>query len=74
MTDWPALDRFLATDARDVGCEQALDILHVYVEMVLDDSPGAAAHRYPGVAAHLSACGPCDDDFQGLLAAAGATS
>lgn len=74
MTDWPALDRFLATDPRDVGCEQALQILHVYVEMVLEGAPGLAAHRYPGVAAHLTACGPCDDDFQGLLAAAGATS
>jgi hypothetical protein len=74
MTDWPALDRFLATDPRDVGCEQALRILHVYVEMALDGAPESAAHRYPGVAAHLAACGPCDEDFQGLLAAAGATS
>lgn len=73
MTDWPALDRFLATDPRDVGCEQALQILHVYVETVLQGAPGLADHRYPGVAAHLAACGPCDDDFQGLLAAAGAT-
>jgi len=24
---------------------------------------------YPGVAAHLTACGPCGDDFAGLLAA-----
>jgi hypothetical protein len=61
-------------DPRDVGCEQALEILHVCVEMVLQDAPGLAPCRYPGVAAHLAACGPCDDDFQGLLAAAGATS
>ena len=74
MSNWPGLDRFLATDPRDVGCEQALEILHVYVEMVLEDAPGLAPHRYRGVAAHLAACGPCDDDFQGLLAAAGATS
>jgi hypothetical protein len=74
MTDWPALDRFLATDPRDVGCERALQILHVYVEMVLEDAPASAAQRYPGVAAHLAACGPCDGDFQGLLAAVGATS
>ena len=32
MSDWPGLDRFLAADPRDVGCEQALEILHVYVE------------------------------------------
>ena len=74
MTEWPALDRFLATDPRDVGCEQALQILHVYVEVALEGGHGLAAHRYPGVAAHLAACGPCDDDFQGLLAAAGVTS
>jgi hypothetical protein len=28
-----------------------------------------AAGRYPGVAAHLLACGPCGEDFTGLLAA-----
>jgi hypothetical protein len=74
MSDWPGLDRLLAPDPRDVGCEQALEILHVYVEMALEDAPGFASYRYPGVAAHLAACGPCDGDFQGLLAAAGATS
>ena len=25
--------------------------------------------RYPGIAAHLRACGPCGEDFEGLLAA-----
>ncbi len=28
-----------------------------------------AAGRYPGVAAHLAACGPCSQDFAGLLLA-----
>ncbi|MGH3509745.1 MAG: hypothetical protein ACRDPI_05885 [Nocardioidaceae bacterium] len=66
MNDWPELDGFLATDPRDVGCEEAMRILHVYVELV---SSGAdAASAYPGVAAHLAACGPCSDDFAGLLA------
>ena len=73
MSDWPGLDRFLAADPRDVDCEQALEILDVYVEMVLEDAPGLAARRFPGAAVHLAACGPCDEDFQGLLAAAGAT-
>jgi hypothetical protein len=73
LSDWPGLDRFLAADPRDVGCEQALEILDVYVEMVLEDAPGLAARRFPGVAVHLAVCGPCDEDFQGLLAAAGAT-
>ena len=71
MTGWAELERFLQTDPRDVGCEQALHVLHVYVELVLDDAPGSAeaARRYPGVAAHLLACGPCAEDYRGLLAA-----
>jgi hypothetical protein len=71
MTGWPELDQFLRTDPRDVGCGQALRILHVYVELVLSDTAGLAARRYPGVTAHLLACGPCADDYTGLLAAAG---
>jgi hypothetical protein len=71
MTGWAALDRFLRTDAADVGCEQALAVLHVYVELILDSDAGDAARRYPGLAAHLLACGPCEEDFEGLLAAAG---
>jgi hypothetical protein len=64
-----ALDRFLETDPLDVGCEQAMELLHVYAELIADDA--SAGGRYPGIAAHLRACGPCSDDFQGLLAAVG---
>jgi hypothetical protein len=61
------LDRFLRTDPRDVGCAEAMDMLHVYAELT---AAGAAAEqRYPGIAAHLRACGPCGEDFDGLLAA-----
>jgi hypothetical protein len=67
MNGWSALDRFLRTDPRDVGCEQAMEMLHVYAELVA--SGGRADERYPGIAAHLHACGPCGEDFQGLLAA-----
>jgi hypothetical protein len=53
-----------------VGCDEALRVLHVYVDLVLDGGSGAeAARRYPGVAAHLRACGPCGEDFDGLLLA-----
>ena len=62
-----ALDGFLLTDPRDVGCEQAMEFLHIYVELVAADA--AAEDRYPGIAAHLEACGPCLEDFTGLLAA-----
>ena len=67
MNGWAALERFLRTDPADVGCEQAMEILHVYVDLVAADPD--AARRYPGVAAHLAACGPCCEDFRGLLAA-----
>jgi hypothetical protein len=70
MTGWDELDRFLQTDPRDVGCEQAMRILHVYVEAVLDEESGTeAARRYSGVAAHLLSCGPCAEDFEGMLLA-----
>ena len=62
------LAAFLETDPRDVGCDEAMALLHVYVELVADDR-ATATKRYPGVAAHLAACGPCHDDFTGLLAA-----
>jgi hypothetical protein len=59
------LDEFLTTDPADVGCDQAVAMMHVYVE-ILGDGEDAAA-RYPGIAAHLRACGPCGDDYEGLL-------
>ena len=67
MNDCPALDDFLRTDPRDVGCAQAMEMLHVYAELVTAGAP--AEQRYPGIAAHLRACGPCGEDFAGLLAA-----
>jgi hypothetical protein len=44
-----------------------MEILHVYVDVVAADPD--AAGRYPGLTAHLAACGPCCEDFHGLLAA-----
>jgi hypothetical protein len=70
MNDWSAVDRFLNTDPADVGCGRAMEILHVYAELMAADAQ-AAAERYPGVAAHLRACGPCTEDLDGLLAALG---
>jgi hypothetical protein len=67
MSDWTNVDRFLRTDPRDVGCEQAMEILHIYVEAVARGS--GDTERFAGVAAHLAACGPCSEDFRGLLAA-----
>jgi len=67
MKDLERLDQFLRTDPRDVGCDEALAILHIYADLVAAGED--AAGRYPGVAAHLLACGPCSEDFAGLLLA-----
>jgi hypothetical protein len=67
MSPLQALERFLSTDPRDVGCDEAMAILHVYADLVAAGADAAA--RYPGVAVHLAACGPCGEDFAGLLAA-----
>jgi hypothetical protein len=51
-----------------------MDVLHIYVELVLTNTANiadVARHHYPGVVAHLLACGPCAEDYWGLLAAAG---
>jgi hypothetical protein len=67
MSDFEALEQFLRTDPRDVGCDEAMAVLHIYVDLVAAGQD--AAGRYPGVAAHLLACGPCGADFAGLLSA-----
>jgi hypothetical protein len=67
MDGWSQLDNFLRTDPRDVGCAEAMEMLHVYADLSAAGEP--AEQRYPGIAAHLRACGPCGEDFEGLLAA-----
>jgi hypothetical protein len=65
MNGYSELDRFLRTDPRDVGCAQAMEMLHLYADLVAAGEP--AEERYPGITAHLQACGPCGEDFEGLL-------
>lgn len=66
-TVWDRLGAFLRTDPVDVGCAEAMEVLHVYVDLETAGlGPGA---RYPGMLAHLRACGPCSDEYEGLLAA-----
>jgi hypothetical protein len=67
MRELGRLERFLRTDPRDVDCDEAMAVLHIYVDLVAAGEDAAA--RYPGVAAHLLACGPCGEDFAGLLLA-----
>jgi hypothetical protein len=67
MTSWPELERFLRTDPKDVGCDEAMAVLHIYADiMARREDPEAL---YPGVSAHLRACGPCAEDLRGLLEA-----
>ena len=68
MNSWPELDRFLQTDPRDAGCGKAMELLHLYAEIAVAE-PRGAEQRYPEVAAHLRACGPCTEDLEGLLTA-----
>lgn len=45
MNEWPALERFLRTDPRDVGCAQAMELLPARVDLVAEDGPARAAYR-----------------------------
>ena len=67
MNGWRELDDFLKTDPHDVGCAEAMAMLHIYADLVAAGE--LAKQRYPGFAAHLNACGPCGEDFEALLAA-----
>jgi hypothetical protein len=67
--DNPAVIRFLTTDPADAGCEETMELLHVYADLILAGEDPEA--RLPGIAAHLRDCHPCVEDLQGLLAAVG---
>ena len=53
MTGWPQLDRFLRTDPHDVGCAEAMDLLHVYAELVAAGGQGSS-----GIPASSRTCVP----------------
>ena len=57
MSGWRALDQFLQTDPQAVGCDQAMEILDLYVDAVIRQGADATERRYPGVAAHLAPAG-----------------
>ena len=61
------LARFLHTDPRDVGCAEAMELLRVRSSSSQPESmPKNAPRESPPTS---RACGPCTDDFKGLLAA-----
>jgi uncharacterized protein involved in copper resistance len=51
MSGWPELDRLLQTDPRDIGCADAMEVLHVDVDLVASGASAEARHGTP-----LSAC------------------
>lgn len=68
MTDWwQQFERFLATDPRDIGCDEAIGVMHVYVDLLADGAD--PIKTFPGMVAHLAACEPCAEDVRGLRAA-----
>jgi hypothetical protein len=64
---WDRLETFLQTDPADAGCDTTMEMLDVYAELLAAGSD--PADRFPGIKAHLVACGPCAEDLEGLLAA-----
>ena len=69
MNHASSLDKLLATDPADVGCDGTFELLDLYVEVELAGQDPQV--RFPGTAEHLRGCGACRADYQGLLAAAG---
>ncbi|GAA2056513.1 hypothetical protein GCM10009820_16950 [Leifsonia soli] len=61
------IERLLAADPRDVGCDSAVAALHVYVDMQANGA--GPEEEYPGIAAHIDACDACAQVFAGLSAA-----
>jgi hypothetical protein len=67
MTNAGKLDSFLSTDPRDVGCDETLELLDAYVDLLV--SGVDPEERYPGITAHRRDCHPCRQDLDGLIAA-----
>lgn len=67
MTAWEALESLLAADPRDVGCAETFELIHTYAQIVLDG--GDPETTMPGITRHLATCGPCAEDYLGLLTA-----
>ena len=46
-----------------------MEVLHIYAELAAPET--LWKESYPGIGAHLRACGPCGEDFEGLLTVLG---
>ncbi len=67
MSAWETLEQLLATDPRDAGCAQTFELIHAYAETLVRG--GDPETEMPGITVHLHTCGPCAQDYLGLLAA-----
>lgn len=67
MSAWETLEAMLQTDPRDAGCGETFELIHAFAEMLVRG--GDPESEMPGIAAHLATCGPCAEDYLGLLAA-----
>ncbi len=62
------IDDLLPDNTVDAGCAASFDVLNSYVE---EEFSGIdPAHRQPGLAAHISSCPACREDYLGLRDAA----
>ena len=62
------IDALLPDNSVDAGCAAGFEVLHQYVDDEL--SGGDPATSQPGLAAHISRCPACREDYRGLRDAA----
>ena len=67
MKAWQALQELLGQEPEDAGCAETFAVINRYAEIVVRG--GDPEGELPEVALHLARCGPCAEDFQGLLVA-----
>ena len=58
------IDALLPDNSVDAGCAAGFEVLHSYVDEEL--SGGDPATSQPGLAAHISSCPACREDYRGL--------
>ena len=58
------IDALLPDNSVDAGCAAGFELLHQYVDDEL--SGGDPATSQPGLAAHISSCPACREDYRGL--------
>ena len=60
-------ERLLMLQPNDVGCDESFELIDRFVDLLV--AGGDPSTEFAGIAVHLAGCGPCAQDFEGLLAA-----